>query len=152
MRKRKLKEMPWPKSHRNFSDRTGPKPDILPLIYSAFTSHYTASSSKKLKFRDKITVNKKSHIEIFTVILKLIIKYDFNEILPGENRISEITSFLWWKETRSSRVSAFAIKKLPSLRPTAKALPSGEKQQHLPPKKQRKHVSGDFPLLKKVYA
>jgi len=53
--------------------------------------------------------------------------------LPGENRISEITSFLCWKETRSSRVSALTIKKLPSLRPTANAFPSGEKQQHLPP-------------------
>lgn len=53
--------------------------------------------------------------------------------LPGENRISEITSFLCWKETRSSRVSALTIKKLPSFRPTANAFPSGEKQQHLPP-------------------
>ena len=62
-------------------------------------------------------------------------------------------SFLWWKDTRSSRVSAFAIKKLPSLRPTAKVLPSGEKQQHLPPKREREHVSGNFLLLKKkVYA
>ena len=29
---------------------------------------------------NKITVNKKSHIDILTDILKLIIKYDFNEI------------------------------------------------------------------------
>ena len=76
----------------------------------------------------------------------------FNEILPGENRISEIISFLWWKDTRSSRVSAFAIKKLPSLRPTAKALPSGEKQQHLPPKREREHRSVIFLyFFKKVY-
>lgn len=70
-------------------------------------------------------------------------KYNLNVILPGENWISEIISFLWWKDTRSSRVSAFAIKKLPSLRPTAKAFPSGEKQQHLPPAKGREHVSGN---------
>lgn len=58
--------------------------------------------------------------------------------LPGENRISEITSFLCWKETRSSRVSALTIKKLPSFRPTANAFPSGEKQQHLPPTRNTK--------------
>lgn len=104
---------------------------------------------KKLKFQDKIMVNK-NYIWIYLLIvwLKLIIKYDFNDILPGENRMSEIISFLWWKDTRSSRVSAFAIKKLPSFRPTAKALPSGEKQQHLPPK--REHILGDFLLFKKI--
>lgn len=52
---------------------------------------------------------------------------------PGENLISEMMSLRWWKDTRSSRVSAFTIMKLPSFRPTAKALPSGEKQQHRPP-------------------
>lgn len=52
---------------------------------------------------------------------------------PGENLISEMMSLRWWKDTRSSRVSAFTIMKLPSFRPTAKALPSGEKQQQRPP-------------------
>lgn len=52
---------------------------------------------------------------------------------PGENLISEIMSLRWWKDTRSSKVSAFTIRKLPSFRPTAKALPSGEKQQQRPP-------------------
>lgn len=33
----------------------------------------------------------------------------------------------------SSTVSAFTTKKLPSFKPTAKAFPSGEKAQHLPP-------------------
>lgn len=42
-------------------------------------------------------------------------------------------SLWWWKDTRSSRVSAFTMRKLPSFRPTAKAFPSGEKQQHRPP-------------------
>lgn len=80
----------------------------------------------------------------------LIIKYNFNAISPGENWISEIISFLWWKDTRSSRVSAFAIKKLPSLRPTAKAFPSGEKQQHLPPEREGKHqgVSGHIHMFR----
>ena len=53
--------------------------------------------------------------------------------LPFENLISEIISFLWWKETMSSTVSAFTTRKLPSFKPTAKAFPSGEKAQHLPP-------------------
>lgn len=52
---------------------------------------------------------------------------------PGENLISEMMSLRWWKDTRSSRVSAFTMRKLPSFRPTAKALPSGEKQQQRPP-------------------
>lgn len=52
---------------------------------------------------------------------------------PGENLISEMMSLRWWKDTRSSRVSAFTMMKLPSFRPTAKALPSGEKQQQRPP-------------------
>lgn len=54
-------------------------------------------------------------------------------VRPGENRISEMMSLRWWKDTRSSRVSAFTMRKLPSFRPTAKALPSGEKQQQRPP-------------------
>lgn len=36
----------------------------------------------------------------------------------------------------SSTVSAFTTRKLPSFRPTAKAFPSGEKAQHLPPAKE----------------
>lgn len=47
--------------------------------------------------------------------------------------MSEMMSLRWWKDTRSSRVSALTMRKLPSFRPTAKALPSGEKQQQRPP-------------------
>lgn len=36
----------------------------------------------------------------------------------------------------SSTVSAFTTRKLPSFKPTAKAFPSGEKAQHLPPTKE----------------
>jgi len=36
----------------------------------------------------------------------------------------------------SSTVSAFTTRKLPSFKPTAKAFPSGEKAQHLPPAKE----------------
>lgn len=53
---------------------------------------------------------------------------------PFENLISEIISFLWWKETMSSTVSAFTTRKLPSFKPTARAFPSGENAQHLPPR------------------
>lgn len=59
---------------------------------------------------------------------------------PFENLMSEIISFLWWKETMSSTVSAFTTKKLPSFKPTAKAFPSGEKAQHLPPTKGSKKI------------
>lgn len=47
--------------------------------------------------------------------------------------MSEMMSLRWWKDTRSSRVSALTMRKLPSFRPTARALPSGEKQQQRPP-------------------
>lgn len=47
--------------------------------------------------------------------------------------MSEMSSLRWWKVTMSSSVSAFTTRKLPSFRPTAKALPSGEKAQHRPP-------------------
>lgn len=57
----------------------------------------------------------------------------YHLIIPRENFISEIISFLWWKETMSSTVSAFTTRKLPSFKPTAKAFPSGEKAQHRPP-------------------
>lgn len=52
---------------------------------------------------------------------------------PGENLMSEMASLRWWKDTRSSKVSAFTMMKLPSFSPTARALPSGEKQQQRPP-------------------
>lgn len=61
---------------------------------------------------------------------------------PGENLISEMMSLRWWKDTRSSRVSAFTIRKLPSFRPTARALPSGEKQQQRPPAEDNVLVEG----------
>jgi len=34
--------------------------------------------------------------------------------LPGEKRMSEISSFLWWNCTMSSRVSALTTTKLPA--------------------------------------
>ena len=52
--------------------------------------------------------------------------------IPGENLMSEISSFLWWNCTMSSNVSALTTTKLPSFRPTPRALPSGEKQIHRP--------------------
>ena len=107
--------------------------------------------AKKVKFWDKITDNKNyTLICVLAARPRFTIKRVFDGIVPGENRISETVSFLWWKDTRSSRVSAFASKKLPSLRPTARAFPSGEKQQHRPPKR-GEPVSGDFLLLKTKY-
>lgn len=108
--------------------------------------------AKKVKSRDKITDNKNyTSICLLAARSKLTTKCDFNGIVPGENRISEMMSLLWWKDTRSSRVSAFAIKKLPSLRPTAKAFPSGEKQQHRPPEREGASVSGEFLLWETKY-
>ena len=53
--------------------------------------------------------------------------------VPWEKRMSEMSSLRWWKDTMSSSVSAFTTRKLPSFRPTARALPSGEKEQQRPP-------------------
>lgn len=41
----------------------------------------------------------------------------------------------------SSTVSAFTTRKLPSFKPTAKAFPSGEKAQHLPPIKGSEEIT-----------